>query len=1671
MEKFKELLEENKPIDFSENIEQFKKITSKVFIPFERNNKVEYQDISKSFKDITNEFKKVYQKLKKVDDFDTKMKKISMKKKELFKSLISKLKEDGYKVIQLNQFNDKNYEEFKKNNKSVFLFENKLPLHEDLIEISKKNKLKDDDLDKLLDDYLFNQTFYHYTPSKQKNKHFKELNNRIEEIKEIFEDYDILIKNKLENKEIVLFDVSNSKMLKESLKKIKDKKIRKIIDAFDKLEKYEYKKLLLNDKLTESIKSFFKELIEPLMKLINYQKLMINNNDNIPEDFTSKFTVVKQKDSNDRIIDYIINPLEYPYYEKNQKEYKTFDFVNTYLKYLINQLDRNNKKEIDFIINIIFKTLLNYSTVKSGKLTTYYKMILSLNTFDQTKNLYFVDVLKKNLIEYYQKMQKLGNTETYEFFVYNMNELFFMKIYNIESLLKKEDENKDENVSTINYDEEVKNITNKLINLEKLQIEKKELQEKLNESKKEISDKKQKELQEKLNEINKKIGYVDIKPIKKEKTNEEIRMEMIKQYTEILDRYQNQLDKNRRNFKLGKIQKEQYLKNMKEIEKNIEKYEKIKKEFNIKKYKAEINKKINHDKIVYDYRPNYEDPEDIVLYPTTHQDKKFLKLMNNKVMKKLFKDENFKKSSNRFEKIVETINYSISNPLLKVDIQKLKNLRPIIEKFIRELSKKLYNYNILIKSDQNKPYNLVYYPLIIKIIVAYYSIHNLLSKSGMYCPIKVSTKKRQHNGLFIEYKNEKVHIFDSKNFKKIMIPINIIQKIELKKSDDKFKEIKKKIKNNKKACVYIDYLLLNEKRTKNMLPKEKLKENIQNGLFSSYLDIHTKSLQKVIKYNTLYPELFIDGEYENLEKVIFNRIFKLIKKEKKLNFNYKMNIEKSLILKKKEKSYEKIKQNLLNYHSDLIVELEKLKQENSLINLVALNKQKLFKEFDGMIKTKLNEDYKQLIQFSLYYQVNENNNPSENYLKIKERFVKMFEPLMKKYKVTFLDILTTYKNIFEVKNKHIQKLMRLYKGITKETEIKVQKNGVKVEEKSKIKEVLRKGLQVNYIEIDKMFKRDDFIELVQNLKKDVKKYNTLLNDERKKVEYMKKFYDSIMNKKFITSFDLGRVYDSKVNLMTTIFQKDNVNYQLTNCVSIVSQFKLNECPYCPFKNKRRNLIHLHILNTHKSGIEKFVEIENIQDITKRTLFETVKFKTSGTKTVKNATSLKVNNIDCIIKLYNENKYLYINYLKKADDRMYKFHKFVMKKVNQIRFDMNEKLEDYYKTMNILGMQKEAHKIVKIITGKDFSQSSQEKKELFNRRVSMIINRTENYNNLIDEFVEEAFRQFTKKVSLKEYYKYCKKIKEIISKNILESLKYDINFEELYDRYNFMQLDDKYKYLKVNNKEDLEKIIKNIHKNNIIKNRENRCYSSIKDFLRILDGFLKNDSKKLVMNMFSTDKEDVFVKNHFIVYLMLKYIIPEGADLSYYNKLITLYNTNKNFKSSYYFENPSTIPFKESNIDLEEWTNNFEDEEKKLLLKMIKNFSYLSLCIQNYFTFKEIKENRYQEKLLQKLIIDFMNIEHYSIKDFMKNYLDIVEYERKYSLANKKTKQEENQFFKEQKFNFVDTLLEDEEQRENTEQIKENVEANKEKVKKIMFDFNITEADEERIVREFNELKD
>ena len=62
MEKFKELLEEIKPIDFSENIEQLKKITSKVFIPFERNNKVEYQDINNSFKDITNEFKKIYQR-------------------------------------------------------------------------------------------------------------------------------------------------------------------------------------------------------------------------------------------------------------------------------------------------------------------------------------------------------------------------------------------------------------------------------------------------------------------------------------------------------------------------------------------------------------------------------------------------------------------------------------------------------------------------------------------------------------------------------------------------------------------------------------------------------------------------------------------------------------------------------------------------------------------------------------------------------------------------------------------------------------------------------------------------------------------------------------------------------------------------------------------------------------------------------------------------------------------------------------------------------------------------------------------------------------------------------------------------------------------------------------------------------------------------------------------------------------------------------------------------------------------------------------------------------------------------------------------------------------------------------------------------------------------------
>ena len=139
--------------------------------------------------------------------------------------------------------------------------------------------------------------------------------------------------------------------------------------------------------------------------------------------------------------------------------------------------------------------------------------------------------------------------------------------------------------------------------------------------------------------------------------------------------------------------------------------------------------------------------------------------------------------------------------------------------------------------------------------------------------------------------------------------------------------------------------------------------------------------------------------------------------------------------------------------------------------------------------------------------------------------------------------------------------------------------------------------------------------------------------------------------------------------------------------------------------------------------------------------------------------------------------------------------------------------------------------------------------------------------------------------------------------------------------------------------------------------------------------------------------------------------------------------------------------------------------------MIKNHRYLALSLQNYFTKKELNEIKYQEKLLKKIIIDFMSMEHYTMKEFMKNYLDIIVYEQQYVLKNKRTKEQEQKFYEEQKFNFVDTLLENEDKREDTEEVKENVEQNKEKVKQISFDFPISDLDEARIVREFNTLED
>jgi hypothetical protein len=1696
MEAINQLLKELEPVDFSKNITNLNNLISKAYIPVQIENKVEYADIKKLFNDITTEFSNIYQKITKLDKYKEKRDIILKKKKELLKKIISKLQENNFKVVLLDQFTTENFIMTEANGFKNYTILTKGYINvDDYQKIINDNNINNQDLNKLLNEYKYEIVFLENVKTKKIMKTIsKKLDNEIiPNINKHLNKNKIQIKKSLNENEIVIFKTSNSNMLKKALGSQNKGSLKKFIEAFEKLEKYEYSKLLFNDDLTKAVKNYMKEMIEPSLKLIDYQKMMINGNANISPEFKAKFPEVTTN---------YIDPFQYPYYENNNKEYKAYDFVNLYLKYLVNKLDKDNKSEIDFIINILIRTIYNYTTIKSGTLTSYIKMITSLNTFFQTKNEYFEKVLVNNLKDYLSKIKNIGETDTSEYVIYILNEFYSRNILTFDESTMQTDieEQPKEYITSIKFDEEVNKITKDLIRIENLRKEKMDL----NEQFKETSDQADIEyIQNRIEEIDNQLGPISIKPIKKEKTDEELKLEMINRYTEILDDLQEKLQQNRRNYKLGNILKPEYEKNNEKINKDIDEYETIKKEFNVQKYKKEINKKINHNKIVFDYRPDYEEPENIVLHPSTtamyQEDAKMKKLMKNKLIKELFKNDQAQKFESRYEKFVVIINNTLPKTLQKVDMKELKSLRSVFEKFIRELSKKLYNHNIMIKTDQNRPFNLVYYPFLKKILVTYFTIHNLMIMSGKNIPIQIKTKKRVFDGLFEQIQNNKFHIFDSKQLKKLIIPLDYIEDIILKSSDNKYKELKEKVKTDKNVCVYIEKLLLNEERNKNMLPKEKFNENISNGLFDILFNIYNEKIGKITYTKELFPEIFIDGEYENINKEIFNKVFDIIRKNKNLDFRYKQNIEKSLILKKKEEDYDKIKLKLYEYIREFTSQLELLRDDKvSLIQLVSLKKQNMTQDLDSYMKYSLNNKYEDILKFALYYQVNENNHPSEEYLRIKDDMIKKYELEMKRYNVSFTDILVNYRRLYEQKERYITSLINIHKKLTSTTRIIKKKDKPNIQEERETFTFLKDKIGINDIQMEKYKKREDFVKIVDTFSDDIKPFNKNLNDEMKKVIFMKKFYDNIMKKRYITSFDLGSMYDSKVNLLTTIFNKDNVNYKLTNCVSIVKPLDFTECPYCPYKNDKIKLIHNHILETHKKDIEKFIEIENVYDPTARTdlrLPKVVKLD----KNIKKVEPLKVNNIDCIIDLYNDNRYLYINYIKSSDDRMYNFHKTVMKKVNEIRDDMKIKLHDMKNKNDIKGILKESHKIIKIISKKDFNEYVQDKKNMLNRRMKMISEKTDNTNELINKFIEEGFRQLTTKVTLKEYRDYCQSIKKIISKNILDSLKYNINYDELVDKFNFRQLNEKYVYLNINNADDLKKTIEDIHNPSIVQDRQLRCYSSAKDFLKVLEKFIKGSESGLIKSMFTYEKvkvdanisyQEPYIKSYFTTYLMLKYIVKDQLkeyrkpiDESYEN------NKSKNFKLPYFFNlikkqqkndkgeligikslRSELIENKEY-IDKTEWVENFTDEEKKLILQMIKNHRYLALSLQNYFTKKELNEIKYQEKLLKKIIIDFMSMEHYTMKEFMKNYLDIIVYEQQYVLKNKRTKEQEQKFYEEQKFNFVDTLLENEDKREDTEEVKENVEQNKEKVKQISFDFPISDLDEARIVREFNTLED
>lgn len=1781
MDKVNELLEElQADINFDDEINSLVGLRSKVFTTIERENRIDYHPINKSFPELYSIFQNIYSKLTRLNKYNKKSNDINKMKKKLINNIkdeLIKLNKIVY-IYTLNELTLHRYFKLIDYDKIYYTFF-KTITNQDFLDIIKENQklFNIDDTTIVNEDKIIwnveNEESIEYQlqtllnelqtiemnlnkPALKKDEKQKLLNQKkqfIEDLINILKDKNILIQVlESENDIIFIYEHSTSNILKEKLIKYRTNKIiRKNVEALMKLEQYENKKLLFDDKLTKTMKNILSELIEPELKLYEQMNNEFKNyqqNDNYNK-------LIKKYDIRNNLT--YINPFDYPYYLKNEKEYMAFEFINKFISYCTKKINKDNYLLIDFIVTKIVQFLSSYNTIKGGVKKTYIDIITNISSLDEyKKNGYVHKTLIKSLSTFYIRMSKISNnifslSYIVQFFnnfnEYSLYDLVFYFTDNIKErkmieIKKEKIEKKEDNlvVFPMNEKESINKFEQELIKYDGLMKEKNELLEQINiEEQNEIKE----DLMKRVNQINKELGiYDNFKKVKKQKSDDEIRKEMILMYTDKLDNLQKQKIRLVQKYKDGYLTKIDYDIQMKKLNEEISMYEDFKTNFDIKKFKKEMNRKIIQEQIIIDYRPSYQEPEDVVIYPMNHKDSTIQKILKKKKIQKILKEENKKRFISRYERLVVIFNNILGNQTLsKVNVNKLIQHRNIFEKIVREISKKLYNYNVMIKSDQSKPFELIYYPIMSRLLLTYFTIHNLLDKYLEYNPISININNKNYDGLIKEVNNNSIKFLDRNTISDKYLKINNLKTIKLKYNEDNMKELREKIKTNKKVCDYIDNIIQNEKQTKRMSDRQILVNNYNDGYFNFIYNVFEKQTQDILNIRRLYKELFRDGEYEVLKEEIINQIFRVIRKEKNIKYTFKLDIDKKLIIKKqKEKDYEQVKRNIIEYQNNIISRLNNLYNNISLMKLTSLRLSKMDEEYKNYIYYSLDDDTLELLKFSLYYQVNERGHSSMEYDNIKQQMMNKYEKQMKEFNITFTDILSNLRVIYETKLRNMKRLTKEYNDLLSETKFNKLSKGIVMRKESELRNVLKQGLKLTEIEIDKMLLRDDFNELVNKLKNEIKEYGDILKEEEDRLNKIGSFYQSINKKTYITSFDPFTSYESKFEILTKIFEKDGSYYKLTNCASIIKQLDINECPYCPYRNKKIENIHLHVIQTHKRDDEKYIEVINEFDPTAKTKKQ-INVVSMNKKDKRIIKPLLYNRIQYIIDLYENNRHLYLNYLSKQDDPLYKLHYVKRKSLSKIIPEIKEHIIEYRKNNEMDKIMKELEKIALHITKKDLNNYGKDKVKKFNIQLKKEIRETENIDKLIENVFHRSLLIFTQSVPIEKYQKYIRRIKNTIHKNIENSLKYNDKWDDIYLNYNFMQLEDEYKYLSggfVQNKysvdrikemkeklkkmgqkgkeriekriqkmeekklnlddnSKIKKLVDDIHITNFADDRQTRCYSSAKDLLTMIGLFLISDKKskiELTKQMVGGTSTEKYTKNQFFNYLMMKYILNTTDDIKNIQQSINeSYEKNKTKNYSLpYFREPgfSTITYEENDkevtkniyiddlvksdetlIDIMDWKDDFDADQKNMLITMIKNYKYLGVSILNYYNKDEIKKYRLCEKYLKKIVFELMSIKHNSIIQLMKNYLDIVQYEMNYVQYNKMTKELLEKYYKEQKFNFVDTLVENEKQQEKAEEFKERVDANKDRVKKMTFDFKIDELDELRIVKEFNELED